>query len=422
MRTALVLGGSGFIGRHVVAALEGAGWRVVRVVRPRGGEPEGVCAVDLAHATGASQWEARLAGVDAVVNCAGLLRERGADRFETLHVKMPQALAEACRARGIRRFVQISALGHPDDGEFIASKHRGDRVVLDQLPEALVLRPSVICGLSGSYGGTSLLRALAALPGGLVLPGHGQWRMQPMLVEDLAQLVVAGLAGEVRGVHEVGGPQAMTLHQYLAHWRHWLELPTGGVLHVPEIVVDVAARCGEWLGRGPLGLAVWRMMKRGNVLAAPLDEAAFGFQVRAIDEALAARPSHVQDRWHARLYLLGPLLSAMLVLLWLISAWVGFVTPAAVIERMAAGGPTAEWPLVAMARGAGALDLIVGLWLASGWRPRHALLVMGAMVLAYTFVFGLFQPGQWFDPLGGLAKNLVVLPAIAIAWVLVDRR
>jgi hypothetical protein len=75
-----------------------------------------------------------------------------------------------------------------------------------------------------------------------------------------------------------------------------------------------------------------------------------------------------------------------------------------------------------LARVGGVIDLLLGLWLAMDIRPRLALGAMAACVIGYTLAFGLMLPSAWLDPLGGLAKNLVVLPALAVAWVLADRR
>jgi hypothetical protein len=82
----------------------------------------------------------------------------------------------------------------------------------------------------------------------------------------------------------------------------------------------------------------------------------------------------------------------------------------------------AEVQPVAWARFAGAVDLVMALWLGSGWRLRWAVVSTLLLVLCYTLVFGVLLPAQWLDPLGGLAKNLLLLPALAVLWVLSDRR
>ena len=425
-RTVLVVGAHGFIGGFMIAALKAHGHRVLKGVRVEAGPrraDERIC--DFARMRDPADWNDALAGVDAVVNAGGILRERGAQTFEAVHVVGPIALARACAARGIECFIQISALGDAEDGAFIASKHRFDEILLrEPALRAVVLRPSVVYATSGSYGGTSLLRALAALPFAQCLPGDGRWRIQPLAAEDLARIVVAALDGAV-GIHDVGGPVPMTLAEYQDAWRRWLRIEGDRAVHVPEFVIDAQVRVTEWLGRGPLGATMWRMLRRGNVTAPDAPErlrTAFGFAPRALDDVLAERPSQVQDRWQAQLYFLAPTLLVAVVLLWLLSAWAGFATPAATIANMVEGTWLASMRPVLLARAGAVLDLVLAIWLATRWRPRIAVALMAASVLAYTLAFGLGVPAAWLDPLGGLAKNLVVLPALAILWVLLDRR
>lgn len=424
--TVLVLGAHGFIAGFVIAALRARGWRVLRGVRDPARilhADERFC--DFAAMTAAEDWREALQGVDAVVNAAGILRERGRQRFETIHVAAPVALAQACVAAGVRRFVQISALGRPEDGDFIASKHRFDAALLALPLSAAVLRPSVVYSASGSYGGTSLLRALAALPIAHAVPGDGRWPIQPIAAEDLGELVARAIEGDASGLFEVGGPEVLSLRDYQAAWRRWLRIPGARVLRVPSALVGVQVALGEALGRGPMGATMWRMLRRGNIAAddmLPRLRAAFDFAPRTLEAALAAHPSQVQDRWQAQLYFLAPALKAATIALWLLSAWVGFVTPAATIETLAAGSPLAGLAPVALARATAALDLVLALWLLAGWRPRLCIGLMLLSVLGYTAAFGVLLPVQWLDPLGGLAKNLMILPALAALWVLADRR
>lgn len=425
VRTVLVVGANGFLGGFIVSALQAFGIGVVRGIRLHGRAPavdERDC--DLARMRTPDDWREALRGVDAVVNAAGILRESGAQRFDAIHVEAPLALARACVDAGIEYFVQVSALGHPRDGGFIASKHRFDQALLQLQLRAVVLRPSIVYAAAGSYGGTSLLRALAAMPVAQWLPGDGRWPLQPVAAEDLAALVPRAFAVPP-GIYEVGGPDVLNLREYQTAWRQWLRIPGRRAVRVPEALVRLQVELFERLGRGPVGRTMWRMLRRGNVLALGAFErlrATFGFAPRALHEVLAARPSQAQDRWHAQLYFLAPVLRWSLVALWLLSAWVGFTTPGPDVERMVAGTWLAQVDATAIARCGGALDLVLGLWLASACRPRVALALMAGSVLAYTLVFGLALPAAWWDPLGGLAKNLVLLPALAVAWVLADRR
>ncbi len=429
--TVLVLGGNGFIAGYLIAALRRRGCRVLRGVRMPGGhalcDDERLC--DFTTMTVPEQWRDALDGVDAVVNAAGILRETGRQTFDAIHVDGPLALARACIDAGVRRFVQISALGLPADGTFIASKHRFDEA-LSALPlSAIALRPSVVYSATGSYGGTSMLRALAALPFAHALPGDGRWQIQPIAAEDLGELVARAVDNDVRGIFDVGGPEVMSLRDYQSAWRAWLHIPGTRAIAVPERLVGVQVKLGEWLGEwlgmGPMGETMWRMLQRGNVVAddaLPTLRERFDFAPRPLREALAAHPSQVQDRWQAQLYFLAPLLKFSVIALWLLSAWVGFATPAAQIEALAAGSPLSALMPVTLARATAGLDLLLTLWLLIGWRPRLCIALMLFSVLAYTAIFGALLPALWLDPLGGLAKNLAVLPALAVLWVLVDRR
>jgi uncharacterized protein YbjT (DUF2867 family) len=419
----LVTGAQGFLAGFIIAALRRAGWRVVCAVRA-GGPPDSRCC-DFSRAHDDAYWAQLLEDIDAVVNVAGILRESPRQRFAAIHHAGPLALASACLVHGVRDFVQISALGDPDDGEFIASKHRFDADLLALPLRAVVLRPSVVYATAGSYGGTSLLRALAALPLAVPLPGAGAWPMQPLAAEDLGTLVVAALAGEQRGMFEVGCAQPLSLRDYLLSWRAWLRRPGTRTWSVPVRAVDAVVAAAEYLGAGPMGDTMWRMLKRGNVCAAGAHarlQKAFGCAPRDLHAVLSSVPSQVQDRWQAELYLLAPLLRAGVVLLCLISAWAGFATPAAEIEALTAASPLVECRPVVLARLAGGVDLLLALWLVSGWRSQAAVGSLLLLVVGYTLLFGTLLPALWLDPLGGLAKNVVLLPALAVLWVLSDRR
>lgn len=418
----LVVGANGFLGGYIVSALRSHGCRVLRGARAPRAADERACDLTRLDEPGAI---AALAGVDVVVNAAGILREAHTQTFQAVHVDGPLSLARAGVAHGVSRFVQVSALGVADDGEFVGSKHRFDTELLSLPLSSVVLRPSVVYSVSGSYGGTSLLRALAAMPGAQWLPGDGQWLVQPVAVEDLADIVARAACNDATGIHEVGGPAAIPLREYQRSWRRWLRIPGERAIRVPAWLVSTQVSLWERIGSGPVGSTMWRMLRRGNVTAPDASQrlqAAFGIAPRALDDVLGIQPSQVQDRWQAQLYFLAPALRIGVVVLWMLSALAGLLTPAEEIIRMAGDSGLQFLSPVPVARAGGVLDVVLALWLASGWRPRWALTAMGLSVLAYTVLIGVLLPATWLEPLGGLAKNLVILPALAVLWVLVDRR
>jgi uncharacterized protein YbjT (DUF2867 family) len=427
----LVTGAYGFIGAHIAAALTEAGHEVVCAVRGARIDSRfpGLKAIacDMAQDVSIDDWLPRLTDIEAVVNCAGILRETSGQTFRAVHEQAPLALFCACAQRGIRRIIQISALGDPADGEFIASKHRGDDALAALDLDWLILRPSLVYSARGSYGGTSLLRALAALPCLLPLPGKGDQRVQPVAAEDVGNAVTAALSApaSARQTLELVGPEVLSLRDYLLCWRRWLGFAAPLVVATPSWLVKLAATWGERFGNGPLGLTMARMLERGNIgSTASLQQLrdSLGLAPKSLARVLDESPSHVQDRWHARLYFLLPALRIVVALLWLLSGVVGWALPAQAVAQSAPHGTLSAAAVLALARGTATGDLLLGVLCLLRWRPRLVLSLMLLMVLGYTVGIGILWPLHWLDPLGGLLKNLPLLLVLPILLATDERR
>lgn len=229
----LVVGGSGFIGRHLVAALAARGARVTVPSRRRERAKSLILlpTIDVVEAdVGAPGVLDRLAeGRDAIINLAGVLHSRrgrpdergpndyGPD-FARAHVELPQALVNVCRARGVRRLVHLSAIGASVDApsEYLRSKGVGEQAVLaaeDLLVS--VLRPSVVFGPEDSF--LNLFATLARLLPVLALACPDA-RFQPVYVGDLVRATLAALDASPQGgkVYELCGPRRYTLKELVA--------------------------------------------------------------------------------------------------------------------------------------------------------------------------------------------------------------
>ena len=373
---------------------------------------------DFACDTNPVAWRARLDRVDAVVNCAGILRERGAETFDRVHHDAPLALARACVQAGIRRFVQVSALGDPRDAAFVASKHRFDDALAGLDLDWVVLRPSLVYSTHGSYGGTSTLRAMAALPGPMPVPAG---TIQPLAIEDLAAAVLGALTLG-KEVLELGGPEAMPLGEYLRAWRAWLGLPRAREIAIPRALARFGARLGQLFGAGPTGTTMQRMLERGNVAADARAWALVGVEPRALARALAEVPAQVQDRWHARLHFLAPALRVALAIVWIVSGLAGLSTPIGYLEDLFGASGDALDALAWLTVAGSLADLTLGALLLFRVRPRPVLGAMLAITAAYTVFLATVVPALWLEPLGGLLKNLVLLPATLVAFVTADSR
>lgn len=220
----LITGGSGFVGRNVAARLQRQGCRIRAVSRCNG--------CDFQRLQRREDWLPWLAGVEAVVNCVGIIAERRQQSFAALHTTAPIALFQACEALGVRRVIQISALGADESAfaPFHLSKRAADQALQSLALDWLVLRPSLIYGRGG--GSAELFLKLAALPL-LVLPGHGRHVLQPIHIRDVAEAVTQALTAPPRQCVDLAGGESFTLEAWLQRMRQALGLAPAPVLHLP---------------------------------------------------------------------------------------------------------------------------------------------------------------------------------------------
>ena len=165
----LLIGAAGFIGRELFAALSARGHRVVPAVRDSSAgiafAAERAVPVDLNADTNPEAWLRRLEGIDAVVNCAGILQGTRTQSIAAIHRDAPIALFKACEDSGVRRVVQVSAISAEGAAgtQYAVTKLAADEYLRGTSLEWTVVRPSLVY-MRGAYGGTALFRAMAAMP------------------------------------------------------------------------------------------------------------------------------------------------------------------------------------------------------------------------------------------------------------------
>jgi uncharacterized protein YbjT (DUF2867 family) len=224
-RLVTIFGGSGFLGRHVALALARAGWRVrVATRRPDLAfhlQPSGVVGQINAVQANLRYPESlapALRKADAVVNLVGILREHGAQSFEAVHVAGARALAEATHNAGIGTLVHVSAIGADPESpsHYARSKAAGEAAVKAILPEAVILRPSVVFGPEDDF--FNRFAAMARVSPALPLIGGGATKLQPVFAGDVGEAVARALAGRAKAgtVYELGGPEIRSLKEILA--------------------------------------------------------------------------------------------------------------------------------------------------------------------------------------------------------------
>lgn len=233
----LLTGASGFIGRNIARALLAHGHQVVPVSRRHG--------VDFGRMLEPADWLPHLAGVDAVINCVGIIGETRGQTFAALHTAAPQALFAACVQSGVRRVVQISALG-ADDTAFSAY-HLSKRAADDDLRSLdldwFVLRPSLIYGRGGKSA--ELFMRLASWPLIPVL-GDGQQKLQPVFIGDVVATVLLCLnSAETRLTLDLVGSETISFAEWLQKMRRAQGRLRAPLLHIPYALALVFARLGR---------------------------------------------------------------------------------------------------------------------------------------------------------------------------------
>ena len=218
--TACVLGGSGFIGRHVCHALAAAGYRVRVATRDRERAKEQLILlptvdVSTVNVHDPGQLAAFVSGADAVINVAGVLHDGRGDRsFQAAHVELARKVVAACRSRGVGRLLHLSALAAARDGpsRYLRSKGEGEAIVRESGLAWTIFRPSVVFGPGDSF--LNLFAKVLKFSPVVALACPGA-RFQPVYVEDVTAACVKGLAdlASFGRSYDLCGPRVYTLRE-----------------------------------------------------------------------------------------------------------------------------------------------------------------------------------------------------------------
>ncbi|WP_415922330.1 complex I NDUFA9 subunit family protein [Tateyamaria sp. SN6-1] len=217
-----IYGGSGFVGRYIARRMAKAGWRVrVAVRRPNEAifvKPYGVVGqVEpvLCNIRDDASVAAVMQGADAVVNCVGILARQGKNTFEAVQAEGAVRVARLAAEHGVEKMVHISAIGASLESasEYARTKARGEAGVIEHMPEAVILRPSIVFGTEDQF--FNRFASMARL--GPILPVVGAaTRFQPVYVDDVAAAAERALTSDVAGgIYELGGPDVRSFRSLM---------------------------------------------------------------------------------------------------------------------------------------------------------------------------------------------------------------
>lgn len=427
----LLLGATGFIGARLRDALLARGDELVCPARRPGPAHPRCRWVETDLAAEVLPWDEWLAGVDAAVNAVGIFREQPGASFDALHTRMPVALFQACVRAGVRRVLQVSALGANALAAepFLRSKHAADEQLLALPLDATVVMPSLVFGSEG--GSSRQMLMLASMPV-LLLPAGGLQRVQPVHVDDLVAALCALLDAPAAGPNAGGtasrarlalvGPEPTSLKEYLLALRRGMGMGAPLCIRVPAGLVKLGARLGEHLPGALLNQDAWSMLQRGSTARA--DRLAALLQRSPRPPTLFIEPHAAPGlRLRSAMAWLMPVLRVALALVWIATAVVSLGVYPVDESRalLARAGVPSDLQLPAL-YGAAVLDLAFGvasLWPQGRRAWRHWLWSAQALlVLGYTVVITLRLPEYWLHPYGPMTKNLPLLAVLLLLWTL----
>lgn len=273
-KTVTIFGGTGFIGRYVVALLAKQGWNIRVVLRrqdrglflkPMGSLGQIQLLVADIHKP--EMLAAALQGSVAAINLLGILRQRGRQTFKRIHIQAAENIARSAAASGVRHLIHISAIGANDQStsQYARTKAMGEKQVRHHFPQAVILRPSVVFGPEDSFFNrfARLARYSLVLP--IICP---KTKFQPIFVQDVAQAIIKCLEQpQTEGhIYELGGPKIYTFQDI---WNYTLKVVGRSrfLIRLPMILAKPMTWLTGWMPGSPLTLDQLRLLEMDNLVS-----------------------------------------------------------------------------------------------------------------------------------------------------------
>jgi uncharacterized protein YbjT (DUF2867 family) len=429
----LVTGAYGLIGSAVLTRLHRDGHELVGTGRhvdtaQRQFPYTHWIAADFRDLQSKQAWTKILTGIDAVVNCAGALQQSLRDDLAAVHVGAPLALFTACEDLGIKRVVQISAIGAGLQGAstFAKTKGESDTALAARALPWIILRPGVVLA-PGVYGASAMLRGLAGVPWRTPLIA-GDREVRIVGVEDVADTVAWALGPglSVNATFELLHPRSYRLADVVSALRRWLGFPQQPTLELPAVFANTITAVADALAY--LG---WRSPARSTAFAElaagmrgdPTDWiAATGIAPKDLDGILNERPATLQDRWFARLYFLKPAAIGCLAAFWIVSGLVAIGPGWSGAQTVLATAGVNSTAAMLITAGGAIIDIALGIGVAMRSSARTALIGMLLVCGLYLLLGTILAPALWFDPLGRLVKIVPILLLIVFALAVLEER
>jgi uncharacterized protein YbjT (DUF2867 family) len=436
-RNILVLGASGLIGRFLTEDLRRRGFGVIALAR-KFSASQGPHALDLEMPLLAmdSAALARLIGehaIDVVINCLGVLQDGPGSDTRAVHRDFVERLLQAIKTSGRAvRLIQLSIPGAAADDHtaFSATKREAEAMIAASGVSYAILRPGFVIA-PAAYGGSAMVRALAALPFQLSAADAAK-PFQPVMIEDLAATVTWLASREAEDnsanavIWDVMVREPMTLGGVIEVFRR--SLGTHGHPHIrlPGFLLDLGVKLADlasFLGwKSPMRSTAIAELRRGVTGDPSAWIKATGIAPADPAQAIGVRAATIQDKWFARLYLVKALVIASLVAFWTVSGFIAlFISynAAAGILRSHHFPPSLVEPVTILTS---LMDMTIGVLIAFRRTCAFALMWGIAASLGYMFGAAILTPDLWIEPLGALVKTGPAIVLMLVALLILDNR
>ena len=274
-KNCLIFGGSGQIGRHLIRKLTKNGFRVTVVTRNI--HQKGYIIKTQGNAGYIDMVEAKIfdekkirklfENAEICINLIGILFEKKKNSFNNIHAVFPSILAKLCKEYNVKNFIHISALGINDalDSKYAQSKLEGEKNILNQFPNAIILRPSVVYSVDDNFT-TNFMTLLSRLPF-FPLYYSGKTKFMPIHCTDLIDIIFYVMTKKINSqIIECVGPEVISLEQILKKLLKLIDKKRV-LMPLPFFLANLSAQFFQLMPKPLLTQDQLRLLKYDNILS-----------------------------------------------------------------------------------------------------------------------------------------------------------
>lgn len=425
----LITGANGFIGRHLAYALQNNGHHVVVCIHKKNhitnfNSNFRIIICDYNRDNTLKKWLNRLANIDVVINSVGIFKETVTQKFEQLHHKTPITLFKASDIIGVRKIINISALGADESAfsKFHLSKKAADDFLKKLKLNWIVIKPSIVYGPGARS--MDLFKMMAALPITPLLDSGNQ-KIQAIHIDDFCKAVNYLVTNEELKHLEIAfvGAEAITMKNSFIVLKQWLNMESHRFVKIRYSVMLLLSKFSEKVNHIPITVESIKMLRHGNTADVTPFIYYFGFKPLDFASSLNKFPAQQADQWHAKLFVLKPFLKISIAFIWIFTGITSaFIYPVessySLLEQLGIKGYLAPITLYSAAT----LDFFSGIAILLSYKLKLIGILQITIIVSYTLIISLFLSEQWSHPFGAISKNIPLIVATMIMLVLHDKK